>query len=195
MTRRRHHSALARSRLQPDAFTEVYDEFAARLLRFFATRVDDQQTALDLTAETLATVYELRQDFRGSSDEETRAWIWRIARTTNARYWRRRSVDRSAMQRIGLPRPVATDHELERIEELAAVENTRDAVSIALAELPVDQQTVIRMRYVDELTDQVIAERLAVSPQVVRARASRGMRRLRQDLRLRSSRRLEDPPA
>jgi len=186
-------SSLARSRTHPEAFVEVHEEFAPRLLRFFATRVDDGQAAVDLTAETLATVYEKRESFRGSSPEEASAWIWRIARTKHARYWRHRSVDRSAMQRIGLERVVATDDELERIEELVTLEATGEAVSAALAELPTDQQDVIRMRYVDELSDEVIAEKLSVSPEVVRARASRGLRRLRHDRHLIEALQQHDP--
>lgn len=189
----RSRSPLARSRTHPEAFVEVHDEFAPRLLRFFATRLDDGQAAVDLTAETLATVYEKRESFRGSSSEEASAWIWRIARTKYARYWRHQSVDRAAMRRIGLERAIATDHELERIEELVVLEATGEAVSAALAELPADQQKVIRMRYVDELSDEAIAERLSVSPEVVRARASRGLRRLRHDRHLIESLRQHDP--
>lgn len=190
---RRPLSALARSQSDPESFVEVYDEFASCLLRFFARRVDDGQAAVDLTADTLATAYEKRQDFRGSSPEEASAWIWRIAHRKHARYWRWRRVDQAAMHRIGLERQIATDHELERIQELLALEVTGKAVNAALAELPVDQQRVIRMRYLEDMSDQAIAQKLAVSREVVRARASRGLRRMRRDRGLRGAMEQEDP--
>jgi RNA polymerase sigma-70 factor (ECF subfamily) len=147
-------------------------------------RVGDDQAALDLTGDTLATVYEKRGDFRGSTAAEVEAWIWTIARNRVKRYWHRREIDRGAMARIGMARPVATDEDLERIDELLAGEAASGALSAALEELPADQRDVILLRYVDELADPVIAARLGVSAEVVRARASRGLRRLRGDPQL-----------
>jgi RNA polymerase sigma-70 factor (ECF subfamily) len=177
--------ALVRSRDDPEAFIEVHDAFAGPLLRFFSTRAPDVQTAADLTAETLATVYEARGTFRGRSEEEVGAWVWRIAHNKLARFFRQRRVDRSAMERIGLPQPLVSDEELERIDDLVWLEASAGLVHDALADLPLDQQEVIRLRYVDELDDRTIATRLSVTPEVVRARASRGLRRLRADSVLR----------
>lgn len=175
-----------RSAADPEAFAEVHDAFAGQLLRFFALRVVDPQTALDLTSDTLATVYEKRGTFRGTSEDEAAAWIWTIARNKLARHWRRRTVDRSAMERLGMQQVVMTDGELDRIDELLAAEAAGGAMERALAELPEGQQDVLRMRYLDELPDQMIASRLDVSEEVVRTRASRALRRLRSDPDLRA---------
>lgn len=184
---RRRQPALVRSRVDPEAFVEVHDEFAPALLRFFAIRVSDPQVAVDLMADTLATVYEHRDRFRGSSADEASAWIWRIAHNKLARFWRQRKVDRGAMTRIGVQPQAITDEEIERIDELLVAEAARGAVEAALAELPPDQQKVIRLRYVEERSDREIAEQLEVTPEVVRARASRGLRRLRAHDRLNES--------
>lgn len=182
---RRERPALRRSQDDPGAFAEVYDEFASKLLRFFATRLDNHQDAVDLTAETLASAYESRGKFRGSTADEAAAWVWSVARTKLARYWRHRSIDYSAMQRVGLERQVAEDHELERIDELLELEAASQLIKEALAELPLEQQRVIRMRYLDELSDRAIADKLEVSPEVVRTRAFRGLSTLRLHNRLR----------
>lgn len=182
--RGRSRPALVISASDPQAFVAVHDSYASALLRFFSLKVDDPQTAADLTADTMATVYEKRSTFRGTTEAEASAWIWRIAHNKLARFWRQRAVDRSAMQRIGLVRRVITDVDLERIDELLWAEANRGAIGAAMSDLPVDQQAVIRLRYVDELPDHDIAQRLAISPEVVRARASRGLRRLRRDPRL-----------
>lgn len=180
----RRRPALVRSQVEPEAFVEVHAEFAPDLLRFFAMRVGDDQAALDLTGDTLATAYEKRTDFRGTSNAEVESWIWTIARNKVKRYWRRREIDRGAMARIGMTQPVATEEDLERIDDLLAGEAASGALGEALGELPPDQRSVIMLRYVDELSDQDIAAQLDVSPEVVRARASRGLRRLRTDPRL-----------
>jgi RNA polymerase sigma-70 factor (ECF subfamily) len=159
--------ALVRSQYDPEAFVEVHDEFAPAL-----------------TGDTLATVYEKRGDFRGTTSAEAEAWIWTIARNNVKHFWRRREVDRGAMVRIGMARQLATDEDLERIDELLTGEAASGALDAALGELPADQRDVILLRYVDELSDQDIAAKLDVSPEVVRARSSRGLRRLRGDPRL-----------
>jgi len=52
----------------------------------------------------------------------------------------------------------------------------------ALAHLPEAQQEAIRLRVVDDLGYDEAARRLAISPQAVRARVSRGLSALRKHL-------------
>lgn len=168
-----------RSRGPLASFDDFYDAMAPAVLRFFARRTRDGETAFDLTAETFAKAYEKRLDFRGSSDEQAAAWLWSIARHELARFHRSRKVALSALHRIGLERPAPTDEELRRVEELTAAELVREHVQVALAVLPPDQQDVMRMRFVDELSYLEIASALGVSYDVVRARLSRAVRTLR----------------
>ena len=172
-------SALSRSRGAKSSFSDVYDELSPQVLRFFARRTRNGEDAFDLTAETFAKAFEKRHDFRGRSEGEAAAWIWTIARNELARYHRTRTVELSALRRIGLERPEPSDAELRRVEELTARELAREHVKLAVASLPADQQEVIRLRFDLELSYPDIAERLGVSHEVVRTRASRAMRSLR----------------
>ena len=113
-------AALLGSKEHSWCFADVYDELSPAVLRFFARRCRESELAVDLTAETFAKAFEKREDFRGSSDREAAAWIWSIARNELARYHRTRSVELSAIRRLGLERPRPTDEELRRIEELTA---------------------------------------------------------------------------
>jgi RNA polymerase sigma-70 factor (ECF subfamily) len=74
--------------------------------------------------------------------------------------------------------PAITSDEIERIEQLAGVEELRVAVAQALATLGADQREALRLRVVDELDYPVVARRLGVSEPTARARVSRGLRRL-----------------
>jgi RNA polymerase sigma-70 factor (ECF subfamily) len=148
------------------------------VLRFFASHTRDSQAAFDLMAETFSKAFEKRRDFRGTSDEQAAAWLWSIARHELARFRRSRSVELSALQRLGLERPAPSDEELRQVERLIATEDIRRHLRVALDTLSPDQQEVIRLRFIDQLSDREIAERLAVSHDVVRARASRALRAL-----------------
>ncbi len=171
--------ALARSRDAPEEFANFYESIAPSVLRFFAGRVHDPHRAFDLMAETFAKAFEKRGDFRGTSDEQAAAWLWSIARSELARFWRLNRVETAALDRLGLERPEPTDAEYREIERLTAAEAARSHMEEALGLLPEDQREVIRLRFVERMEYSQIAAQLGVSNQVVRARVSRGLRTLR----------------
>jgi RNA polymerase sigma-70 factor (ECF subfamily) len=178
---------LASSRASAKAFAQFYEEMSPAVLRFFAGQTRDSQVAFDLMAETFSKAFEKRADFRGTSDEQAAGWLWSIARHELARFRRARSVEMSALQRLGLERPAPTDQELRQVEWLIGIEDTRHHISAALATLSPEQQEVIKLRFIDELSNREIAERLAVSDDVVRARASRALRALGASEQLRAA--------
>ena len=74
---------------------------------------------------------------------------------------------------------VSNDEDLDRIDRLG--EN--DRLHAALDALPEDQRAALVARYVDDETYDETAERLRTSSAVVRKRASRGLARLRDQMR------------
>ena len=170
--------ALRRAVDDPDAFAELYDALAERVLMFFSRRVFDGQLALDLTGETFAVTFEERARFRGGTVAEQEGFVFAIARTRLSRYWRRGRVEKAALRRLGVEVPLAQDDELERIDELAALADARRRVAEEMRLLPAEQQSAIEGRIVRERTYTELSDELGVSEQVVRARVSRGLRRL-----------------
>jgi RNA polymerase sigma-70 factor (ECF subfamily) len=170
--------ALRRAVEDADAFAELYDSLAERVLVFFTRRVFDGQLALDLAGETFAVTFEERARFRGTTVAEQEGWVFAIARTRLSRYWRRGSVEKAALERLGVAVPLAQDDELERIDELAGLAVARRRVAEELRNLPADQQTAIEGHIVRERSYTELSDELGVSEQVVRARVSRGLRRL-----------------
>jgi RNA polymerase sigma-70 factor (ECF subfamily) len=170
-----------------EPFADFYDHMASAVLGFFARRVRDPQLAFDLTAETFAKAFEKRLTFRGASEGEAASWLWSIARNELAMYSRSKKVERAALERVGIAPRALTDDDLQKVEDLGATEEAREQVRAALAELPPDQREVVRLRYVDELSYHEIAAALGVSHDVVRARASRGLRRLKDSEQLRAA--------
>jgi RNA polymerase sigma-70 factor (ECF subfamily) len=175
---------LARSRASPHAFADFYEQMSPQVLCFFATRTKDPQRAVDLTAETFAKAFEHRQEFRGASDGQAAAWLWTIARNELAHHWRSRSVELAAVQRLGLEDLALSEEELLEAERLIAAEELREQIDHALVALSDDQQEVLRLRFVEDLSYEEIAERLGVSNDVVRTRTSRALRALRSSAHL-----------
>ncbi|MGH2902357.1 MAG: RNA polymerase sigma factor [Solirubrobacteraceae bacterium] len=183
-----HLGLLARSQSTPETFAEFYAEMSTSVLRFFVRETHDGHLALDLTAETFAKAFEKRQDFRGTNDRQGAAWLWAIARNELGRARRTRTVEMTALRRLGLERQVPTDDELLEIERMSFEQEMHNHLHDALGKLPSEQQGALRMRFIDELSYPEIAERLGVSYDVTRARVSRALRTLRSDRQLETSR-------
>lgn len=175
-------SLLVQSRQDPDAFAGFYDAYAERVLLFLVRRVLDVDTAFDLLSETFAIALERRHQFRGSSAEQEQGWLFSIARSELSHFWRNGKVERVALARVGVGVPGLSDPEIERIEQLAGINELVPALHDAMAALPEDQRRAVELRVVQEHGYAEVADMLGVSEQTARARVSRGLRALAQRL-------------
>jgi len=159
-------------------FSRLYRSAAQDLLVFFARRTYDADAAADLMAESFAKAYLGRRRFRGSTEEEARAWLFGIARRRFAMYVRRGKAERRALRRLGLERPQLVEWEYARIEELAGLDAMRGPLAEHLGRLAPTQRSAVDLRVVQELPYPDVADRLGISEQAARARVSRALRAL-----------------
>lgn len=164
--------------LTGDDITRLYGREAKELLVFFARRVFDPEAAVDLVGETFAAAFEDREQFRGASEPEAVGWIYGIARHRLSGYFRRGSVERSAMGRLGVERRGLTDPEYERIEELSVTAELRDRVRARMERLAPGLRDAVSLRVVEERSYPDVAAALGISEENARARVSRGLRAL-----------------
>ena len=175
---------LARSRASPQAFSDFYEEISPEVLRYFVMCTRDPQVASDLTHETFMKAFEHRREFRGASDKQAAAWLWQIAHNELKQHWRSRSAELAAVQRLGLEHVILSDGEVLEGEQFVAAEELREQLRRALVGLPDNQQEVVRLRFIDDLSYDEIAQQLGVSNDVVRTRTSRALRALRDSAHL-----------
>lgn len=169
---------LVQARERPELFAEFFADRHEAVLRFFARRVLDPETAFDLMAETFAAAFASLRDFRGTTENEGHAWLWTIARHRLYRWRQRGEVEQRCLRRLGIEVPSMSMVEYERAEELADLDRVRPRLAGGLEALAPDQREAIRLRVVEERDYDEIAELLGVTETVVRARVSRGLRRL-----------------
>jgi RNA polymerase sigma-70 factor, ECF subfamily len=169
---------LRRSAQDPEAFGVFYDAFFADLLSYLTRRTCDAEAGLDLTAESFAQAYLSRHRFRGSSDREAAAWLYRIAKRQLARYFMRGKAERVARERLGLERPELDQESERQIERFAALDDLRATLRMELSELSPGHREAVRLRVVDELPYREVARRLAISEPAARARVSRALKTL-----------------
>jgi RNA polymerase sigma-70 factor (ECF subfamily) len=170
--------ALRRSAREPEAFVRFYDEHSENLLAYLARRVYEPEVAVDLTAEVFARAFAARARFRGSTDGQAAAWLYKIGRRELDRYFRRGHAERRALTRLGIQLPRLDEEQQARIEELARLGNLRGVLRAELERLSQAHREALRLRIVEELPYSEVASRLDISEQAARARVSRGLRAL-----------------
>jgi RNA polymerase sigma-70 factor (ECF subfamily) len=172
------------SKERPDAFGEFYQRHAETLLRFFARRTFDLEGAADLTAETFAEAFASRTRFHdmGAEGSAAASWLYGIGRHQLSRFFRAGGVEDRARKRLGMPARELAQEDFERIEELADLESLRRAVADALQALSEDQREATRLRVVEGRTYEEVAAALGCTQDTARARVSRGLRRLAEEL-------------
>lgn len=157
-------------------FAEFYLAYVARVSVFFVRRVFDADFAFDLTAETFALALERRTQFRGHSAEEEQGWLFAIARSLLHAYWRKGRIEQAAVSRLGLERPPLTNADIEYLHDQSGIESLRDRLADALEAVRPDQAAAIRARVLDEREYADIAAEFGTTPDVIRARVSRGLK-------------------
>jgi RNA polymerase sigma-70 factor (ECF subfamily) len=162
--------------------SKLFDQHAAALLRFFMRRTFDHQIALDLVGETYAVALESRGRFRGRTLHEARPWLYGIATNLVNDYFRSGQIERRAMDRLKLEVADPDDNDIARIDELAGISELRQAVAIAVTELPPDHRQALELRIIHQRDYDEVARTLGVSEQTARARVSRALKKLREKL-------------
>ncbi|WCB94283.1 RNA polymerase sigma factor [Baekduia alba] len=165
-------------KLDATSLGDLFEAEGPRLLAFVTRSTFDADQALDVVGEVFAVAFERRAKFRGATREEAVAWLYWICRTQLNHQFRRRGAERRALGRLGVDRPVMGEDERRRVEELAGLAELRAVVASELERLPADQREAVRLRVVDELGYDELADRLGITQQTARARVSRGLRAL-----------------
>jgi len=173
---------LRRSAREPEAFGDFYDAHFEDLLGYLTRRTCDAETGLDLTAETFAQAYLSRRRFRGLTEGEAAAWLYRIAKRQLARYFKRGAAEQRALRRLGLERPELDPESERQIEQLAELDDVRATLSVELDGLSPAHREALQLRVVDELPYREVARRLQISEPAARARVSRALRVLAEAL-------------
>jgi RNA polymerase sigma factor (sigma-70 family) len=156
----------------------LYSRHRDELLLFLVRRTADTEIALDIWAETFAQAVSSRARYRGATDVEAAAWLFKIAQRQLARYYRRGSAERRTMRRLGLERPQLSPDVEADIVRRAGLDAVRGELMRAVASLSADAREAITLRVLEELPYPDVAARLAISEQTARMRVSRGLRAL-----------------
>ncbi len=159
-----------------NAFATLFDAYAPRVKFFLMRQGASPDSAEELAQEVLLTVWRKASYFssqRGSAS----AWIFTIARNLRIDETRRNKRARvyAMVEEFDDVDP-DTPHDLVSSKEHAL------RVRSAIGELPVEQQEVVRLSFVEGAPHSEIAQRLKLPLGTIKSRLRLAMRRMRKSL-------------
>lgn len=138
--------------------------------------VRDEDAAADVTQDALLLAYRHRARFRGES--RYRTWLYRIASSAALTHLRRRRRARTDVT-ISLDRTPEPPAPFASPEEHVATAELAVRTRAFLDGLDARYGDVLRLRFVDELSEAEVAHTLGLSVATVKIRTHRGRHALR----------------
>jgi RNA polymerase sigma-70 factor (ECF subfamily) len=163
------------------AFLTLYDRFSGPLYSLALKMLANEAEAEDLLQEVFLSVWNKAATFR--SDRGS-AFSWVVAQLRNRAIDRIRSKRRRGeLLEANAPELEPTGSVTTSSAENCEISERAREVRSAMGQLTDDQRQVLRMAYFEGMTQVEIAEKLEEPLGTIKARAQRGMARLRTILR------------
>jgi RNA polymerase sigma-70 factor, ECF subfamily len=178
---------MAQARRPPEAYRD-YLCLLARLQ--IDPRLRQKLDPSDIVQITLVKTTASRQDFRGDSSEQMRAWLRGIlANTLKDELRKLKAQSRDVRKEVSVE--AALERSSARLEELLADqsgspdagllwEETMIRLAGALARLSEDQRTAVELHYIQQVSLPAIAQQMNRTPKAVAALIQRGLVKLRE---------------
>lgn len=154
------------------AFASLYETYLDGIYRFIYLRVEDQQTAEDITSDVFVKAWEKldKYQFRGVP---FRAWLFRIARNAVIDHYRTRKEMAPLEAITGVK-----DETTMSVSERVGLSLEADKVLESMRELTGDQRNVLTLKLVHGFNTQEVAKALGKRQGAVRALQMRGLQAL-----------------
>lgn len=159
-----------------DAFAKIYEVYFIPVFRYIYLRVKDRQDAEDLTQTVFLKVYQAISRFE-EQNRSPLAYFFTVARNTVIDYWRKRKD-------ILLENPGKESKEmLEVTEDFENTIQKNENLSMlqrAIQKLTEEQQSVIILKFINDLPNKEISKIMQRSEEAVRQLQCRAIKALRQ---------------
>jgi RNA polymerase sigma-70 factor (ECF subfamily) len=159
-----------------EAFGALYDAYLERIYRFVYFRVEDQQTAEDITSQVFVKAWSNLDRFSFSHTPYL-AWLYTIAHNAVIDHYRTRKIT-TALDDIQLSQPDQAEAVEESIDLTAEMKRVKEALQM----LTEDQQKVLSLKFIEGLSNHEIARHLGKREGAVRALQMRGLQALAKHL-------------
>jgi RNA polymerase sigma-70 factor (ECF subfamily) len=171
-----HSGIVARARYDAAALGALYDKYYERIYRFCVHRVYCKAAAEDVAGNTFLAVAGKIAEFGGETEGEFKAWLYAIAANHANSYIRKNLRQRELLK---------TNASIIIKQEQSSQSSSPDwpVVYSAIRKLKPLSQTIITLRYLENLTHEQIAKVVDKKPSAVRVILHRSIKALRKQLK------------
>ncbi len=159
-----------------EAYGQLYDHYIAPIYRFVVVKVTDKDEAQDLTHEVFLSAWQNLKNYKNQGFPFS-SWLYQIARNKVIDHYRTKK-DHSDIYEI--------DEDLVKV--VGVVESNLDIrlaveeVKGALSQLSDEQQEVIMLKFIEDLSNEEIAKAMDKSEGAVRLLQHRAVNNLKEIL-------------
>jgi RNA polymerase sigma-70 factor (ECF subfamily) len=164
-------SLIARAQNDRTAFVQLYHSHYDAVFRYCVHRIFERNTAEDITSEVFLKVVENIHSFKGD-ERQFRCWLYRIASNAVNNLLRKTSRRNRILT-------LAREQANSQVNDFGESAEKLDVLREALFTLRPRYQTIITLRFVENLKLIEIAEVLGSSPGTVRKQLTRALAKLR----------------
>jgi RNA polymerase sigma-70 factor (ECF subfamily) len=153
-----------------DAFAQLYDAYVERVYRYVYFRVTDNETAEDLTSQVFLKAWENLGRYRPGGP--FLAWLYTIAHNTVIDHYRTRKPT------VPLEEVASLIVQKDDLEDHMELQFNVEILRTALQQLTPDQQQVLMMRFIAEMSTEEVARAMGKREGAVRALQMRALHTL-----------------
>jgi RNA polymerase sigma-70 factor (ECF subfamily) len=167
---------VVQAKSQASALGTLYGLYYDRILRFCVHRLFNRALAEDVTSSVFLTVARTMRRFDGRTERDFRAWIYTIAANQANAYIRKTMRRKRLLEAAGAPRRADTQDpdQWSRLDWPTLYEAIRD--------LKPEHQTILTLRFFEDMDYDEIAEIVNARPGTVRVTLHRVLHRLQEIL-------------
>ncbi len=159
-----------------EAFGQLYDAYMERIYRFVYFRVEDQQTAEDITSQVFLKAWSNLDRFSFNRTPYL-AWLYTIAHNAVIDHYRTRKVT-AALDDVQLSQQDHAEVVETEIDLTAEMKTIKEAMQM----LTDDQQKVLTLKFIEGMSNSEIARHLGKREGAIRALQMRGLQALAKQL-------------
>jgi RNA polymerase sigma-70 factor, ECF subfamily len=169
---------IVRARTDREAFGQLYDAYYSRIFRYCLRRLFIRAVAEDATSEVFLRVASKMRQFSGTTEEDFRRWVYRIATNEVNAHLRRGKRRRDLLESAARASALGADGGSSRPEADIDRLDWPALYQAVLCLKPRDQAVVV-LRFFEQMSHEQIAEVLGERPGTVRVALSRALEKLR----------------
>jgi RNA polymerase sigma-70 factor (ECF subfamily) len=153
-----------------EAFGQIYDEYVDQIFRYIYYKVGNIPESQDLTGQTFLKAFENIESYE-MRDVAFSSWLYRIAHNLVVDHFRRESKRESVS--IDEQPPAASNHGNPAETVMADLESER--LYKAMQRLTHNQREVLVLKFIDNLSNNRVAEIMGMSVGAVKSTQKRGL--------------------